>query len=123
MNYNQHLKDCDGEVKYKYKGQIFQLSPTLFEKSVELDIYVSKNDRLYPHFSVFDFECILSKVNLLLNTIIFQYETVYIPPSCSVASSVPNFKTPVCFASKGDPLILMQKVIEYLEQVSSVAIN
>ena len=64
MNYNQHIKHCQGQVKYTYKGGVFRLTPTIFEESVELGIHVPKSDRFYPYFSVYDFECILSKENL-----------------------------------------------------------
>ena len=35
-NYNQHLKHCNSEVKYKYKEGVFRLTPTLFEELAEL---------------------------------------------------------------------------------------
>ena len=64
MNNNHHIKNCQGQVKYTYKGGVFRLTPTIFEELVELGIHVPESDRFYPYFSVFDFECILSKENL-----------------------------------------------------------
>ena len=64
MNYNQHIKHCQGQVKYTYKGGVFRLTPTIFEELLELGIPIPKSDRFYPYFSVYDFECILSKENL-----------------------------------------------------------
>ena len=64
MNYNQHIKHCQRQVKYTYKGGVFRLTPTIFEEVVELGIHVPESDRFYPYFSIYDFECILSKENL-----------------------------------------------------------
>ena len=44
-NYKQHIKHCQGQVTYTYKGGIFRLTPTIFEELAELDIHVPKNDR------------------------------------------------------------------------------
>ena len=89
----------------------------------ELGICVPKNDRFYSYFSVFDFECILSKENLPANTSLFRYKAVHVSLRCSVASPVPDFRTSVCFVPEGDLFILMQRLIEYLEQISTAAFN
>ena len=47
-NCNQHLKHCDGKVKYRYKRGIFQLTLTVFEESAEFSICVFKNNRFIP---------------------------------------------------------------------------
>ena len=122
-NYNQHIKHCQGQVSYTYKGGIFRLTPTIFEDLTELDIHVPESERFYPYFSVFDFECILSKENLPPNTSLLQYQATHIPLSCSLASNIPGFRPPRCFISDGDPLNLVQRVIEYLEQMASMAFD
>ena len=122
-NYNQHLKHCQGQVKYTYKGGVFRLTPTIFEELTELGIPVPKSDRFYPYFSVFDFECILSKENLPPNISLLQYQSAHIPLSCSLCSNIPGFRSPTCYISDGNSLNLVQKVIEYLEQITSAAFD
>ena len=85
--YNQHLRS-NTDIK-----KVFLLTPTLFEELAELGMYAPENDRFYLYFSVFDFECVLSKENLLSNTLLLQYEAFHNLLSCSVASSVPDFGT------------------------------
>ena len=89
----------------------------------ELGIDIPESDRFYPYFLIFDFECILSKENLPPNTSLLQYQSVHIPLSCSLCSNIPGFRSPTCYISDGNSLNLVQKVIEYLEQMASVAFN
>ena len=122
-NFNQHIKHCQGQVKYTYKGGVFRLTPTIFEELLELDIPVPKSDRFYPYFSVYDFECILSKENLPPNTSLLEHQAKHIPLSCSLCSNIPGFRSPTCYISEGDSLKLVEKVIEYLEQMASAAFD
>ena len=71
-NHNHHIKHCQGDIKYIYKGSIFRLIPTIFDELAELDIHVPENDQFYPYFSVFNFECILLKENLLPTSLSFS---------------------------------------------------
>ena len=48
MNYNHHIKHCQGQVTYTYKGGIFRLTPTIFEELADVGIHVPKSDRFYP---------------------------------------------------------------------------
>ena len=122
-NFNQHIKHCQGQVKYTYKGIVFRLTPTSFEELLELGIPVSKSDRFYPYFLVYDFECILSKKNLPPNTSLLEHQAKHIPLSCFLCSNIPGFRSPTCYISDGDSLKLVQKVIEYLEQMASAAFD
>ena len=94
MNYNQHIKHCQGQVNYTYKGEVFRLTPTIFEELVELGIHVPESDRFYPYFSVYDFECILSRENLPPNTSLLKHQAKHIPLSCSLCSNILGFRSP-----------------------------
>ena len=122
-NYNHHIKNCQGQVKYTYKGGVFRLTPTIFEELLELGIHVPESDRFYPYFSVFDFESILSKENLPTNTALLEHQSKHIPLSCSLCSNISGFRSPTCYISDGDSLKLVQKIIEYLEQMASAAFD
>ena len=74
-------------------------------------------------FSVYDFECILSKKNLPPNTPLLEHQSKHIPLSCSLCSNIPGFRSPTCYISDGNSLNLVQKVIEYLEQMASAAFD
>ena len=43
-NYNHHIKHCQGQMMYKYKGGVFWLTPTIFEELAELGIRVPESD-------------------------------------------------------------------------------
>ena len=105
------------------KLNLFENHFTIFEELLELGIPVPKSDRFYPYFSVFDFECILSKENLPPNTSLLEHQAKHIPLSCSLCSNIPGFRSPTCYISDGDSLKLVQKVIEYLEQMASAAFD
>ena len=122
-NYNQHLKHYQGQVTYTYKRGVFQLTPTIFEELAKLGIHVPESDRFYPYFSIFDFECILSKENLPPNTSLLQYQSVHSPLSCSLCSNIPGFRSPTSYISDGNSLNLVHKVVEYLEQMASAPFN
>ena len=122
-NFNQHIKHCQGQVKYTYKGGVFRLTLTIFEELLDLGIPVPKSDRFYPYFSVYDFECILSKENLPPNTSLLEHQAKHIPLSCSLCSNISGFRSPTCYISDGDSLKLVEKVIKYLEQMASAAFN
>ena len=122
-NYNQHIKHCQGQVTYTYKRGVFRLTPTISEELVELGIHVSESDRFYPYFLVFDFECILSKEKLPPNTSLLEHQSAQIPLSCSLCSNILSFRSPTCYISDGNSLNLVQKAIEYLEQMASAAFD
>ena len=66
------LNTATGRSDTAIKEAFFWLTTTIFEELTELDIHVPENDRFYPYFSVFDFECLYSKENLLPTPLSFS---------------------------------------------------
>ena len=57
------------------------------------------------------------------NTSLLEHQAKHIPLSCSFCSNIPGFRFPTCYISEGDSLKLVEKVIEYLEQMASAAFD
>ena len=50
-----------------------------------------------------------------------SYTARHVPLSLSVCSNVPEFESPVCFISEGDPPNLVDRMGDYLELISTKA--
>ena len=52
-----------------------------------------------------------------------QWTQKHIPASVSICSNVPDFTTPVCFISSGNPRELVGEMVEYLKTISAGAMG
>ena len=77
-NYNQHLKTCTNEVRETFPGDIYKIPPTIYEKLDDIDIFISPQDRHFPFFSCFDFECYISQENLPKNGPKLTYQAKHV---------------------------------------------
>ena len=56
----RHLKTCTNKVCEIFPGDIYRIQPTFYEKLDNIGISISPQDRHFPFFSCFDFECYFS---------------------------------------------------------------
>ena len=79
---------------------------------------------VFPYRATFDFEVLFENTYLLqpkTSDPKTQYTAKHLPMSISVCSNVPSFEDHVCFISDGGPQLLVNKMVDYFEEVSDHA--
>ena len=105
-------------MKHKYVGGVYHTPLTIFERLDEVAIHVPEEDRYFPFRATFDFEAYFSKRNLPEGTDLLQSNAKHVPLSVSIARNVPGFVKPWCIIDKKGLEEMMQKMLEYLEEIS-----
>ena len=118
-HYNQHTKSCTTTVHEVFPGSIHRNPPTIFEKLEEIGIAVPYCDRYFPFFACYDFEAYFSKTKIF-NNLMLTLDACHLPLSVAVASNIPGYESGVCFVTEGDEERLVQKLVNYLENLSDI---
>ena len=118
-HYNQHTKSCTTTVREVFPGGIHRNPPTIFEKLEEIGIVVPRCDRHFPFFACYDFEAYFSKSKIFNNSML-TLDACHLPLSVAVASNIPGYESGVCFVTEGDEERLVQKLVDYLENLSDI---
>ena len=72
--------------------------------------------------ATYNFECFFAEDELpTTSTAKTSYTARHVPLSFSVCSNVPEFESPVCFISEGDPQNLVNRTWDYLGLISTKA--
>ncbi len=98
-NFKQHQKTCADKTKYRYPGGFFSETKTIFQELEVHGINVPDKDRVFPWFSVFDFESILQKVEDV-STDKLEWTHKHVPISVSVCSNIPGFDRAQCLINE-----------------------
>ncbi len=116
----RHEAKCDGDgSRHKYPGGYFISPPTIFELLEDEGFDIPEQMKFFPYRAVFDFECYLDKSASVQTSDKLTWEAKHIPVSVSVCSNIPDFQSPKCFISEGDPQILVDQMMNYLLQISN----
>ena len=101
-----HCRRCNGNVRYFFPGGGYKNPRSIFKQLEEIGIVVPAEDRFFPFFATFDFECILEKIpaHNLDNSDKLQWVAVHRPISVSCCSNVPEFEEEVCFVNPDQKL-------------------
>ena len=83
-----------------------------------IGITVPMQDRPYPYFACFDFECYFDTANLPKNGPKLTFETGHVALSFAISSNVPGFQAGVCHVIDGDETALISKMVSGLEDIS-----
>ncbi len=75
--------------------------------------------KFFPYRAVFDFDSYLDKSASAQTSDKLTWGAKHIPVNVSVCSNIPDFQSPMCFISKGDPQILVDQMMNYLLQISN----
>ena len=118
-HYNQHTKSCTTTVHEVFPGGIHRNPPTIFEKLEEIGIVVPRCDRHFPFFACYDFEAYFSKTKIFNNSML-TLDACHLPLSVAVTSNIPGYESGVCFVTEGDEERLVQKLVDYLENLSDI---
>ncbi|XP_066265252.1 uncharacterized protein [Branchiostoma lanceolatum] len=119
-NLKVHQSNCTGAIKYVYPGGAYNRRQTIFEQLDDVGIRVNPDDRFYPYRATYDIECLLKPISGQ-STDKMTWEAVHELLSVSVCSNVPGFTKPKCFVSEGNPAIVADKMLNYLQQISDAA--
>jgi len=117
----RHCQACIASVHEIYPGGVYRTTQTIFEKLESIGIDISLNDKHYPYYACFDFECYFSQEHLPQNGEKLIFEAYHIPMSVGIASCVPSYDQPVCYVSQGDEQELVKKLLDYLNKLFDAA--
>ncbi|GFN84818.1 Zinc finger protein 546-like [Plakobranchus ocellatus] len=117
-----HEKRCAGdEIKRYYPGGVYHPNPTPLEVLADEGVPV-ETDFVYPFRDTYDFECYFTKTDIpTTSTVKTPYTVRHVPLSVSVCSNVPGFENPKCLISDGYPQSLVDRMGNYLEEISTSA--
>ena len=118
----RHEKTCVGDkITRYYPGGVYHPNQTPLELLADEGVPL-ETDFVYPFRATYDFECYFAKDKLpTTSTAKTSYTARHVPLSVSVCSNVPEFESPVCFISEGDPQNLVNRMGDYLELISTKA--
>ena len=119
-HYYRHTKSCTTTVREVFPGGIHKNPATIFEKLEEIEIVVTHCDRHFPFFACYDFEAYFSKKQIS-NSSMLTLDACHNPLSVAVASNTPGYESGVCFVTEGSEERLVQKLVNYLENLSEVS--
>ena len=74
---------------------------------------------MYPYRIVYDFEAMFKSIDK--KSARTKYYAEHVPLSVSIHSNVPEFSTPKCIVSTGDPQQLIDEMGEYMEKIAAAA--
>ena len=111
-NLTRHMKICSTGVKEIYPGGKFDAShETIFDKLHKLGIEIPERDRYYKFVSVFDFEAVQIKDNVIIHGRDINF--VHEPATFSVCSNIPGYTNPVHVqGQRGKTQELVDKLVE-----------
>ena len=126
-DYNRHERICNGpKTKFNYPGGVYHPPQSALEvlKEEGIDIEQILRDNgvdiaaifVYPFRATYDFEAYLEPMERVSKRT--KYVAKHIPMSVSVCSNVPGFEDPCCFISNSDPQDLINRMGDYLEDIS-----
>ena len=87
-NLEVHMRNCSEKTKHHYPSGAYQLSETIFERLVDVNINVPQELRLFSHLIVFDFESITVPDSTLKNTDLTSWIGKHVPISVSISSNL-----------------------------------
>ena len=116
IDLQRHQGSCVNATKFKFPGQA-QMSCTIFDGLEEFDIVVPPDECTYPWFVVYDFEAILSRLELEPPTPQLKWLRCHDPISVSVASNVTGYSEPQSFADP-DPKKLIGDMMHYMGEIA-----
>ena len=110
-NFLRHCKTCKLITRQTYPGGVFKPKETIFEKLAMIGITVPLQDRFFPYFACFDFECYFDSENLSKNGPQLTFESRHVALSFAISSNVPGFQDGVCHVTNGDETDLISKMV------------
>lgn len=112
----RHYGRCGGVTKAVYPGKFFKKALNVFEKLEMFNIHIEKDQRIYPWFTVFDFESMLVKKNLRLDNGKLTKTHQHVPISVAVCSNVEPYTKAKAFVSES-PSKLTEEILSYLRVI------
>ena len=117
----RHERTCEGGIRRVYKGGVYRLPSSIFERLDDEGIIVEDVLRYYPYRATFDFECYFDGDNVPADSDRVQWIARHVPLSASLASNVPGYETPRCYVTEGDSDKLVADMMTGLVATSDAA--
>ena len=115
---HRHEQTCNGgKPKVTYSGGVYTTAETVFESLARYGLAVDTHF-IFPYRATFDYEVYFDQSELPSTSDKTSFTARHVPLSVSIASNVPSFTEPVCFVTEGNPQDLIDRMIDYLEQIS-----
>ena len=116
-------KECT-RVNFVYKGGVYNVKKSVFQRLSEVGIHVAKHLTIYPYKIVFDFESYFVKSREKTHSVhsATLMELDHVPLSASVSSDFPGYTEPVCYVrasnKQDDPLVY--NVLQHINELGCV---
>ena len=104
--WKKHETICKNNNKWKYPGVYYKASESIFEELESYEIFVSKEERIYPWFIVFDMESVL--INEEYNTQAHSFNKRHKPISVGICSNVDDFQHKYCIVEKNEKVLFSE---------------
>ena len=120
-----HLKRqnavCYERTKDIFPGGFHKTKPTIFDKLESSGTNISRNEKYFPYYIVWDMEAMLPKIHSSTQRKL-KWLTKHIPISINIASNVTGFEERTCIAEMNGNL-LINKMMTRLLEISNTSYN
>ena len=117
----RHNAICYERTKYIFPGGFHKTKPTIFDKLESVEINISRNQKYFPYYIVWDMEAMLQKIQSSTQDKL-KWLTKHIPISISIASNVAGFEEPTCIVEMNGKS-LINKMMTRLLEISNTSYN
>ncbi len=121
----RHERTCQQNVKQVYKGGVYVVPETIFERLEAVGVNISKDRRFYPYFVTYDAEAYFDKGSELpkSDSEHLQWRTKHVPLSISVCSNFPGYLEPRCFVNTKCVNSMIDNCILYIQEIAVACHN
>jgi hypothetical protein len=110
--HTQHYKTCVTTSKISFAGGLFKSNNDVWEDLELFGLHITDEEKKYPYFIVFDFECLLEKVELHLGGCT-QTESMHKPVSVSTGGNCcDKHKKPLCIVEDDFDTLIDKWLVE-----------
>jgi hypothetical protein len=107
-----HYKTCTNTSKVTFAGGLFKSKNDVWEDLELFGLHLSDDEKKYPYFMVFDFECILQNIDQHIGEYT-QTESIHKPVSVSTGGNCcDKHKKPVCIVEENFDTLIDKWLIE-----------
>ena len=117
----RHNAICYKRTKYIFPGGSHKTKPTIFDKLESVGINISRNQKYFPYYIVWDMEAMLQKIQPSTQDKL-KWLTKHIPISISIASNVAGYEEPTCIVEM-NAKSLISKMMTRLLEISNTSYN
>ena len=118
--WKKHENICKNFKRWKFPGGYYKSNESIFDTLESYEIFVPKENRIFPWFAVFDMESLL--INDEYNTQSHTFTKKHKPISVGICSNVEGFQNEYCIVEK-DEKKLFTDMTEYMHKIQQKAFS